>query len=818
MLESLLTHQKEFYNILLNRINRYPLIYIVGKSGIGKSYVAETLYRDKSSEGYTVLLFTGDEVNQYRPYYPFNRLFSNSSFIQVASNATIEMTRDIPKVGNSISFFINSILNVDSLKYKNDYPFLNNEELSILSKLKYLSKKKKLFMIFDNFQWWDRQSIILINTILNSPHDFNFVDKNHCVFIFTYPNTVDKKLDDFFSNNKIYKLDFNEMSFEQFKEDKKYLGFDNSLDEKKLHFIYKLGDGNLLLYKEIAKEIPNDKYFSHNRSLSGIQYLNSLLEKRMKELGATGKQIMYILEFGAVIGMSFSSYELEKVTQTNAGQFIKIITAAKEWDLVEDDEKTFYIKFVHDIILEVFKQRAEENIYCYYEKLEKCLREIKPGSYLRRARYCVLMRELSSASNLYLMELFQEIRDNNSVFEGIENEAIALMDEDMLFYYNSIKEAYILYLNKNYSEAISHLDRIPATYNRILLAEKDLLKSRCLSKTINKDQRQLAVNLLEKYKNNSAICSEADLWERMMTSLITAYYHTGQREKAKSIEEEVLSSLATRSKFDKVAQLRIHILYRNSNSIHSSEFAEGLIENSVNYFLGKNTYHLPYNILEYYKALLNYSAILCKNGQFTKSFLQTKIAIKLQNDFPDIRFPREQIIFNNFAVSGFLSRQLNMPEVIEIMESICKKTPLIAEKLFYITNLSIFYILNGDILFARKYLEEEATKFNVLDDLEGSYKYKIYLTFALINYLENDIDVAKKDLMIGFEAINFLTDNSYIRKKFELLFDLFNSRERVITPYTLDKFLLEKTPVYQNSVWKFIGRTFPYSILSNWDI
>lgn len=72
--------------------------------------------------------------------------------------------------------------------------------------------------------------------------------------------------------------------------------------------------------------------------------------------------------------------------------------------------------------------------------------------------------------------------------------------------------------------------------------------------------------------------------------------------------------------------------------------------------------------------------------------------------------------------------------------------------------------------------------------------------------------------MIGFEAINFLTDNSYIKKKFELLFDLFNSRERTITPYTLDMILLEKTPVYQNSVWKFIGKTFPYSILSNWDI
>ena len=818
MLESLLTHQKEFYCKLLEHIETHPLLYITGKSGIGKSYIARTLYKDKFYDGYTVLLFTGDIENQYRPYFPFSRLFNNTSTLQMISSVPVELSKDIPKLGNSISFFINSILNRNSIKYKNDYPHLNSEELAIISKLKYLSKKKKLFLIFDNFQWWDQQSITLIKLILNSPYDFNFTTKNHCVFIFTYPNASDKNLEDFFAENKVSKLIFNELTYEQFLKDKKYLGYDNALDEKRLHFIYKLGDGNLLLYKKIAKEIPSDEYIFCSQNPSGIHYLNTLLETRMIQLGATGKQIMYILEFGSVIGMSFSSYELEKVTHTNAGQFIKIINKAKEWELVEDDERTLYIKFVHEIILEIFKHRAEDNIYCYYEKLEKCLKEITPGNYMRRARYCVLMRELTRANILYLMELFQEIRNNNVVFEDLENEALVLMDDHIRAYYYLLKKAYLLYLEKKYIDAIDTLDRIPASYNPILLAERDLLKSRCLSKSIDKQERELAVTLLERYKENTQINEEVDLWERLMTSLITAYYHSGKKSKAKFLEEDVLSKLAIRSKFDIVAQLRMHILYRNSNAIHGSEFAEGLIEKSVVYFKGNNNLDIPYNILEYYKSLVNYSSSLCKNGKYVEAFLQTQNAIKLQRDFSDIDFPREQIIHNNFAVSGYLSKQLDLLESIKILESICENVPSIAEKIFYATNLTIFYLLNNEIAKAKVYLQSIITEFNVQDDLEGSYKYKIYLTYALIYYIENDLVKAKHSLKTAEIAINSLTDKSYIHKKFKLILNLFNSEERIVTPQLLDIALLEKVTTYQNSVWDFLGRTFPYSILSNWDI
>jgi len=538
----------------------------------------------------------------------------------------------------------------------------------------------------------------------------------------------------------------------------------------------------------------------------------------MAELGATGKQIMYVLEFGSVIGLSFSYYELEQVTQIKKGQLSQIISRAKEWNLVENDQEKTYYKFVHDIILEIFKHRTESNIFKYYEKLEECLMKIKPGSYLRRARYRVYIRDLPEAVLRYVMELFQELRDNNSVYTEIENEALGLMDDDIRSYYFSMKEAYQLYLQKNYQEALIILEKIPYHLNRLLLAERDLLKSRCLSKSLKEHDRKEAIHILEKYYENDLIKKEKDLWERLMTSLITAYYHGSFKVHAQELEEELLSNLSERSLFDSIANLRIHILLRNSNSIHDSEFAEGFIKKAVEYFSRKTNYGIPINILECYKALLNYSATLCKNGKFQDAFQQTQTAIQLENDFPDIEFPRKQIIYNNYVISGYLSEQVQLSEGIQVLETIRNNLPPIAERIFYTSNLAIFYILNNNLAMAESCLKQEMQYFMIDADLEGSYKYRIYLNYAIIEYIKGNNSKAKAYLYIARNSIHTLTDHSYLKKKMDLLFDIIDHEERIIIPKCLDCCLLEKVPHYQNSVWNFLGLVFPYSILSNWDI
>ncbi len=817
MFEPLLIHQSEFFSELKMLIKEKDSICVIGKSGIGKSFLSNKLCEEYLLNGYVTLLFIGDKLNQYRPYYPFHQVFNNESCLNNYKELPIELSKEIPHIGNVVSIILEKLLSRENRALQQKYPYLNNEENSIISKLKYLMKNKKVLLVFDNFQWWDKQSISLLSILISSYEDFHQNHNCKNVFVFTSSN-LNSDILNFLKEHNVPQVEFKEMSYSQFLRERQQLGFQNCLDEKQLQFIYKLADGNIFLFKQIAREFPDNTCFPTQDNISGIQYLNELLEKRMTELGATGKQIMYVLEFGSVIGLSFSYYELEQVTQMKKGVFSQIISRAKEWNLVEDDQEKTYYKFVHDIILEIFKHRIESNVFEYYEKLEECLMKIKPGSYLRRARYRVYMRDLPEAVLRYVMELFQELRDNNSVYTEIENEALGLMDDDIRSYYFSMKKAYQFYLQKKYQETLIILKKIPFNLNRLLLAERDLLKSRCLSKSLKEHDRKEAIYILEKYYENDFIKREEDLWERLMTSLVTAYYHGSYKERAQELEEELLSNLSERTLFDSMANLRINILLRNSNSIHDSEFAEGFIKKAVKYFSRKTSYGIPINVLEYYKALLNYSATLCKNGKFQNAFQQTQAALKLETDFQDIEFPRKQILYNNYVISGYLAGQVQLSEGIQILEMIKNNLPPIAERLFYTSNLSIFYILSNELTMAESCLEQEMQYFMIDTDLEGSYKYRVYLNYAIIFYLKGDDVNAKIYLDIARNSIDTLTDHSYLKKKMELLFDIIDHEERIVIPKCFDSCLLEKVPHYQNSVWNFLGLVFPYAILSNWDI
>ena len=156
--------------------------------------------------------------------------------------------------------------------------------------------------------------------------------------------------------------------------------------------------------------------------------------------------------------------------------------------------------------------------------------------------------------------------------------------------------------------------------------------------------------------------------------------------------------------------------------------------------------------------MLNYSAILCKNGKFEDAFQQTQNAIQLENDFLDIEFPRKQIIYNNYVISGYLSEQVQLSKGIQILETIKNNMPPIAERIFYNSNLSIFYILNNELTMAEYCLEQEMQYFMIDADLEGSYKYRIYLTYAIIAYLKGNDIKAKNYIDIARNSIHTLTD------------------------------------------------------------
>jgi len=281
MFEPLLTHQSKFYNELKRLIEEQDSICVIGKSGIGKSFLSNKLCEEYLLNGYVTLLFIGDKLNQYRPYFPFHQVFYNESSLNSYKELPVELSKEIPHIGNVVSIILEKLLNKENRALQHKYPYLNNEENSIISKLKYLMKNKKTLLVFDNFQWWDKQSIALLSTIISSYEDLNWHYNCKKVFVFT-SSYLNSDLLNFFKEHNVPQVKFEEMSYSQFLKDRQQLGFHNCLDEKQMQFIYKLADGNIFLFKQIASELPDSTCFSIQDNISGIQYLNDLLEKKWR--------------------------------------------------------------------------------------------------------------------------------------------------------------------------------------------------------------------------------------------------------------------------------------------------------------------------------------------------------------------------------------------------------------------------------------------------------------------------------------------------------------------------------------------------------
>ena len=74
-----------------------------------------------------------------------------------------------------------------------------------------------------------------------------------------------------------------------------------------------------------------------------------------------------------------------------------------------------------------------------------------------------------------------------------------------------------------------------------------------------------------------------------------------------------------------------------------------------------------------------------------------------------IEFPRIQLLRNNYIISGYLSGNLNEDECILLYEKIILDIPyIISERLFYKSNLSIFWALKNEPQKALNILREEA--------------------------------------------------------------------------------------------------------------
>lgn len=87
-----------------------------------------------------------------------------------------------------------------------------------------------------------------------------------------------------------------------------------------------------------------------------------------------------------------------------------------------------------------------------------------------------------------------------------------------------------------------------------LLAERDILKIRCFSKTMASNEIQDIITKSNNIRKNNTFNGEKDIWERYSQVVMIAFAHLGEITLAREVEDDTLRSLSERLNYDDTAK------------------------------------------------------------------------------------------------------------------------------------------------------------------------------------------------------------------------------------------------------------------------
>ncbi|MCM1410160.1 MAG: ATP-binding protein [Lachnospiraceae bacterium] len=815
----LLLYQQRYMEKLIDEIHDGEQhILIEGKSGSGKSFTIKQLQRELNKEKYQTIIFDGDYQYDDREYHPFKKaLFSDSdSSKEIIIGGVAEVSKEIPIAGNIISYVIKSFA---TKKNNTNNPILNSEEQNILSKLRQILKKPNIVLVFDNIHWWDRRSLQLLKLLLTNKQILNPEKLNKFTIIFSITSNQSvihgDLVDSIMKETEYKKIPFPVIDLLEFK-DTLFCKTLQSFSSAQIDLLYNLVNGHLQVFFEIINEITNHNFDFNATYESNKQYLCSVLEKRLEDFGADSTQILKTLEYASIIGLTFSVYELKNITQSSENELRSIINKTSKLAIIEETNNIDYIKFAHDIIREIFKNKVDEQHIEYYSSLAMCIKEIKPDQYLKRARYFIKCHQTEDAITLYILELIKQIRLFGKALPSVYDEINPLFNSFQREYIHLMQEAYNLYSQKKYKTASSKLDLILDVYPIELLAERDILQIRCYSKTMASTEIQKIVKKYNEIRGNSTYNNEKDIWERFSQVLMIAFAHLGEIETAKEIENDILRSLSGRINYDDTAAKRMYIIKRVANSIHNIEISSVFVKDAFKYFGGSVSGIR--DVKQYYISLVNLSTILINEGEFDKAYNITMKGFNIEDNNQDVDFPRIQLLRNNYIISGYLSGNLNEDECILLYKEILSAMPnIISERLFYKSNLSIFWALKDEPKKAYDIIQEEAKLHYDIEEKEGLYQYRVVTNSSIYLYMLGYIDIAIEQLKNIYSLTRRLINGSYFSKKNEILIQLMEQNITTTGKEWLNKpFSLQ--PTYQDIAWKYFGLGYAFMAVCNWDM
>ncbi len=794
----LFENQKRMSKLIEMYLNQQDLdmLIIQGSQGIGKKY---TIFNTLISINHIILDPSKRISKQHAMFWDAINTFPPS--VKEIFDNKEEFAKDLPAFKYTASTLLSLHKKIKSKKNLND-----NEESIFSYFLRYIQRSENVVISIYDIEKWESEDIFFLEEFVK---EFSAIKHINVKWIVTCKqNKSANSIKDSYltickKNSQIEK--FNDLRENEFVNGINWFYKPNTFnyDEKKL--LYQIIGSDISALKILCKNFNSELIKTDSDK---YQLIKKIIELNLTKLGADGLLIIKTMEYISILNFNISVKELEYVFEESERNIRNIVDKANKYSLLKyEDKTTIYIEFALEIVRKIYIDIKNDNIESYLQ-LEKCYKHINPSEYCLRGDLLLEAKELEQAGILYCMACLKELREKACLSHDLRKKleiTVSQRQKDFVIGY----EKAIKYINRSEYKKASFELKILSDIDEELLIEKNILLSLCLVKYL--DTREEAFSILDRYDNIEI--KELDLYERLLERKIFTYIHNGNIIKAQDVEEKLINSLSRRSSHDKNALLQIIKLETRSNSMYSAEIS---LKKNINAMNKYSNYNIQ-NIRQQYIIITNLSCAYILNGMFDESYHYCENMVILMNEDNYIDFPRKEIIYNNYILSGLLSKKIDVNTCLQKYDELLENIKDGAEKLFYVSNYSILLAIHGDYKKAYKTLKKEATKQEVGEyDKESLYNFRVCFNLLAFSYLRGKHKNVKKYTNEIKKCSISKIDKQYQSEKIRIILKIVKENTKLNGEELLYA-ILDKEKEFNDKPWKYYGLGYSFTALSNWN-
>ena len=672
------------------------LILVSRPPGIGKTTLLKQLGAMWQSGGGSTVVARGNPLRSNEAFYPLGQALASLSsewrpIGRAVGAAAAAGENVLLGAGSQITDTVWALSKLRRKHRRARKLYLGDAEQPILFDLERLGRKRPLLLIADNVHAWDPSSLTFLGQLREerTRKAYPFLTRLRVLATQTvepyervaHP-TPHRAL---FAPVQTHRIELGPTPKDRFLEVLVALGAPPSVDTRTAGAVFALSGGHLLRAYECAERLSTDPSYDFVAAAASEEFVTRLVSERLENLGEMGRQAVRMLQIAAVLGLEFRRDEIACAWDGSEGEALSVLRYCRSQHLLEQSGDLAH--FVHDLYRDHFLTCGNFDRVAIHERLDDCLRELRPAEYELRCENAVHAERPADAATLAVHAELSRHREGRTAvpLRPAVLEALAPNAQTLRQFLIAAGHAQASRL----TDCQVALAALPRKLPRSLTAEADYIRATCLLTSRSRQQRMSALSVLEEWTGYED--EEPEIGIRLMQLRLFALSLTPDKQEDRQLEARIRQSLHRRTTFDRAAEDALYTLDRCSPSLDDPDVALIRVQEAVAHYQASGPGDVVRRPHEYYKALVNEVAELLVAASFSDAATAAGALDDFIADYEPGTFPRLDYPATNRLQADFRTGIVTASEAADRQRGI-SETLAVDDDPFYSGNAEAVYL------------------------------------------------------------------------------------------------------------------------------